>query len=709
MPPRGVLSLRQNSTAAMETPEPPPIAPGRPAKHWTGRILDGLAILVIAFAVFKFVIAPRLLAGSNAVRAPQVHLSALTGPEFSLEAHRGRLVFLDFWASWCEPCKLSLPLVEHYAKTHPDVDVIAIDVGEPPPVARGFAVAHDMRNVAFDPDQIAGHAFGVDNFPTLVVVDPDGFERAKWIGFNPAIESAMENARSTYVVKKAAASMIAPAQAAEAQQPFTLAVEEDPSSLNTIRNTPYGWQLAPLTQGYLFLVDDRGALVPDAAREIPTRANGGISADGRTITYRIRTGRWSDGAPFDARDVAFTIDALRNPRTSVPDRSTVDRILAVHVPRRDTLVVTLKEPSAPFVTSFLTLGASDPFAILPKHVVGSLVSLDRSPLDTQTVGLGPFQLRTWRRGDRLDFARNPYYWRGPAALDGVRVLVVPAPQTRLVLARTGQIDATYLAGAQVDALRGMPTLRIATATTNIVDYVQFNLARPTFADARVRRAVARAIDRPRIAQTVYRGLEEPTDSDQLDARYRSGHTLPRADAKAARAQLGGRALQVELAIAGTWRSSDAAAVQIVDQLGRAGITATIKSYAPGTFWGAKDAGGILESGKYDLALTSWSPSLDPDRSYLFGCAAKPPGGGNSMGYCSADFDRDERNGAATYDDAQRQTWYKRAGDRLQADLPVLPLGFERSAYALSARTRNFRPNVLGRDYWNAWELALNGP
>jgi peptide/nickel transport system substrate-binding protein len=124
--------------------------------------------------------------------------------------------------------------------------------------------------------------------------------------------------------------------AAASPAPLAVFVEEDPSSLDTVLNTPYGWQLAPLTQGYLFTVDDRGRLVPDLCREIPTRANGGISADGTTISYRIRTGRWSDGAPFDARDVAFTADALRNPATNVPDRSTVDRIasLVVSHPRR---------------------------------------------------------------------------------------------------------------------------------------------------------------------------------------------------------------------------------------------------------------------------------------------------------------------------------------------------------------------------------------
>jgi len=135
--------------------------------------------------------------------------------------------------------------------------------------------------------------------------------------------------------------------------------------------------------------------VPDRALALPTRANGGISPDGRRITYRIRTGRWSDGAPFDARDVGFTIDALRNPRTAVPDTSAVADVVSWSAPRPDTLVVRLREPSAPFITSFLTLGANDPFAILPRHIAARYVSLDQSSLDTNPVGLGPFRLLRW--------------------------------------------------------------------------------------------------------------------------------------------------------------------------------------------------------------------------------------------------------------------------------------------------------------------------
>ena len=77
-----------------------------------------------------------------------------------------------------------------------------------------------------------------------------------------------------------------------------------------------------------------------------------------------------------------------------------------------------------------------------------------------------------------------------------------------------------------------------------------------------------------------------------------------------------------------------------------------------------------------------------------------------MGYCDPAFDRAQARGAATYDPAQRAAAYRAAGAILARDLPVVPIGFERNAYAVSARFANFKPNVLGRDYWNAWEWEL---
>ena len=491
--------------------------------------------------------------------------------------------------------------------------------------------------------------------------------------------------------------------AAAADRPLTIFVENDPTSLDTILNTAYGWQLAPLTQGYLFSVDDRGRLVPDLARELPTRANGGISVDGKTISYRIRVGRWSDGAPFDANDVAFTVAALENPRTNVPDRSVVASIERVAVPRPDRLVVRLRAPSAPFVSSFLTLGANDPYAILPRHVAARYRDLNTSTLDTQPVGLGPFRLASWRRGERLTFERNPYYWRGPAGVAHLVARIEPNAATRLIESRTGDLDLTYISGLQLDeaARDGM---RVVRATTNIVDYLQFKIS-GALRDVRIRRAIAAAIDRDTLSRTVYRGLEVPTDSGQLAPELARVGTLPRFDPTAARAALHAP-LALDLAIAGSWRSSAAAAVAIVDRLRAVGVTATIHSYGTNAFWGPKSAGGILENGRFDLALTSWSPSLDPDRSYLFGCAAIPPAGGNAGGYCNRAFDAAEERGERAYEPARRFAAYRRAHAILIADVPIVPLGFERSAYVVSSRLTNFKPNVLGRDYWNAWEWRL---
>jgi peptide/nickel transport system substrate-binding protein len=670
--------------------------------RWVARGLDVLAALIVLFALFEFFVAPRL-AANRIVPAPPVSLATLDGGRFSIEHQHGRLTYLDFWATWCEPCQQSIPLIQRFARRHPEVDVVSVDVGEPPGVVRGFVRSHPMERIALDPDQTAGSAFGIADFPTMVVIDPQGNEREKWLGFNPQIEAQMAAAEARYLKPKHT-SWIEPAAAAEPARPPTLVIEDEPNSLNTIRNTPFGWLLGPITQGYLFLVDDRGQLVPDRALALPTRANGGISADGLRITYRIRTGRWSDGAPFDAHDVGFTIDALRNPRTAVPDTSAVADVVSWSVPRPDTLVVRLRRPSAPFISSFLTLGANDPFAILPRHIAVRYASLDQSSLDSNPVGLGPFKLLHWERGERLSFVRNPYYWRGPAASPRIDVAIVPDPQTRLLLVRTGVIDLTEVTGFNVDVARGIPNTRLVSRTTNVVDYIQFNLHNPALRDVRVRRAMAMAIDRNKLASAVYRGTLVPSDSVQLDPRYRTDHHLPSYNPDAAAKVLRGKHISVDLAIANGWRNSANAAIQIASQLEAAGVSVRIRSYTEAEFWGPKDRGGILESAHYDLALTSWSPALDPDRSYLFACGAVPPGGGNSMFFCNASYDAEEAAGARQYELARRVESYRHAGERLIEDLPVIPLGFERRTYILAGTLGEFDPNSLGRDYWNAWQL-----
>lgn len=195
------VPVAKPSAVGIETPGAAPAGDGG-SRGWgkrLGRGLDVLAVLLIAFAVWKLFVAPRIFVEKEAaVPAPAVALPLLGGGTFEPARQRGHVVFLDFWATWCEPCKLSIPLIEHYKSVHPDAVVVSVDVGEPVALVSQFARQKKMKSVAFDPEMSAAGAFGVGVFPTMVVVDADGKVRAKWIGFNPLIETAMDNAARTF-------------------------------------------------------------------------------------------------------------------------------------------------------------------------------------------------------------------------------------------------------------------------------------------------------------------------------------------------------------------------------------------------------------------------------------------------------------------------------------------------------------------------------
>ena len=81
-----------------------------------------------------------------------------------------------------------------------------------------------------------------------------------------------------------------------------------------------------LIYSQLVTLDDKGNEVPDLASVVPTLANGGISKDGLTITYHLRTGvKWHDGAPFSSKDVAFSWRAVMDPNNNVVARHGFDK------------------------------------------------------------------------------------------------------------------------------------------------------------------------------------------------------------------------------------------------------------------------------------------------------------------------------------------------------------------------------------------------
>lgn len=101
----------------------------------------------------------------------------------------------------------------------------------------------------------------------------------------------------------------------------------------------------------IFYSDDRGALHPGLAASIPTVANGGISRDGLTYTFRLRPGLlWSDGAPLDARDVDYSWRIWTDKKLIVNSTAGFDHIRSAQV-SPDHLGITfhLTAPYAPFL------------------------------------------------------------------------------------------------------------------------------------------------------------------------------------------------------------------------------------------------------------------------------------------------------------------------------------------------------------------------
>jgi thiol-disulfide isomerase/thioredoxin len=159
------------------------------------RIWELLAIALVLALAWSLWIAPRRFT-MKPYPAPHAIYHRLDGGVFRVSSARGHVLFLDFYASWCQPCRQELPNVEAFARAHPLAEVVPIDVGEPKVVVARFARELGLQGVAMDPQTLSRGFFGIEGFPTIVAVDPNGQVRAVWPGYNPSIESVLANALS---------------------------------------------------------------------------------------------------------------------------------------------------------------------------------------------------------------------------------------------------------------------------------------------------------------------------------------------------------------------------------------------------------------------------------------------------------------------------------------------------------------------------------
>jgi len=151
-----------------------------------------LGVLATAFLVVAL--------ASAAEPAPDVTMRALDGKPLTLESLRGQVVVLDFWASWCAPCRKSFPFLDALQTKHANAGlrVVGLTLEEDDEAVTGFLESVPVNfTIARDPSEKAGESFGVVAMPTTVLIDREGSVAARFEGGDESVHKKIEAAVGT--------------------------------------------------------------------------------------------------------------------------------------------------------------------------------------------------------------------------------------------------------------------------------------------------------------------------------------------------------------------------------------------------------------------------------------------------------------------------------------------------------------------------------
>jgi peptide/nickel transport system substrate-binding protein len=504
-----------------------------------------------------------------------------------------------------------------------------------------------------------------------------------------------------------------------------VAVQREPNSLNPILSafTIEGFVNRLSFDNLLTIAADGRTVVPDLATEVPTTRNGGVSPDGLTITYHLRHGvRWQDGVPFTSKDVKFTWQAMVNPNNNVNTTVGYSDVKSVDTPSDDTVVFHLKKKFAPFVNTIFA-ESDNPICIIPEHLLGKFPDLNRVPFNQEPVGTGPFKVARWVHGDHIELVANPDYWRGAPKLKSIVVRMIPDENTEINALRSHDIDFMFEPSPNLYlTLKTIPGIKIVLDPGPDALWMLMNTTRPPLDDARVRRALAYAVDKQALVDKFTGGSAKIAWSDQpsYSWAYNPNVTTYPHDVAKARELLaqagwsagpdgvlrkGGQPLTLQISYNSENATRRLAAVEIQSNLKDAGIDAQVKSYPGNLFFATFGQGGIMSTAKYDLAVSGWIAGIDPDDHSLYACDQIPPVGTNYTHYCSERMDADQRVALGSYDEGPRKAAYAKIQELIASDQPTDYIWFAVFPQAINPAFKGFAPNPINES-WNAWQWEI---
>jgi peptide/nickel transport system substrate-binding protein len=465
--------------------------------------------------------------------------------------------------------------------------------------------------------------------------------------------------------------------------------------------------------------DDKMNAVPVLAAEIPTLQNGGVKlrADGgMDVTWKLRPGvKWHDGHPHTSGDVKFTVDAINKGDWKPESTDGFDRISSVDTPDSLTAVVHYKEVYAPYEMQFFR-------GTLPKHVLEGRDIDKANDYNRNPLGTGPYRVAEWKTGEYVLLERVPNYWRGPNVPKIKRILFrfVPNTTTRVTQLHAGEVHlVALLPWDKVRELTNASSLRLNRVLGNGYEHVTLNERNfPPFADVRVRRALAHAIDRDAIVKTILDGQVTVVNGpiQPLSWAYEPNVTTYDYDPAKARALLdeagwtlgsngvrskAGKPLAFTLITQAGYAIRENTAQAIQRQLKDVGVSVQVR-LIDGT-----SISSVWFSGQFDAFLHWWQLGPDPELTLMFAADRSPPAGRNVDYYKDDTLTKMLYASDRTVDRAKRAALLEAAQRRI-ADMAVeIPLYNTSKVDAVPAALKNFKGNPTNAGpFWNVheWEL-----
>lgn len=446
--------------------------------------------------------------------------------------------------------------------------------------------------------------------------------------------------------------------AEEVDNGLIVAIQSDPTGLDphTVTDRAAGIAIENLYNTLFTYTETYGEAVPSLAESYE------VSDDGLTYTLKLAEGvKFHSGNVMTSEDVKYSLERIQ---TSGARASQMEKISSIETPDENTVVITLSSQYAPFLTYL----ANPLNAIVEKAVVEE----NNGDINNVDAGTGPFKLATWNTGSSVDMDAFEEYWEAdkPKA-DTLQLKTITDATARATALRNGEIDMIIDATDQETAvLNGADGVVLETVPGTFWEYLGMNCESESLKDAKVRQAIAYAVDRNAINMSVKMGgatvLTEaniPATHDYYgqDEIY-AARDIEKAKALLEEAGVEEGSVNLKLTVGSDWQYQVDAAQMIKQQLAEIGINCEISAMESGVYFDG------LNSGDFDLTVCGWSGFVDADE-YLYDLFTTE-GAYNQQNYSNSEVDKLLEEGRVTVDEAARKEIYKEAQKLIAEDAPM---------------------------------------